>query len=122
VRRDAVFELEKRSQPSEPFVAEQFDVDPRIGTGNRCAKRRDHNVEQIMLPRPLDARIGKIFKRRENGNQTLRHRQTLREIQCSTKESKQSPCFFQAARNTAERLDAIAVGEQPESRLQAKSF
>jgi hypothetical protein len=52
----------------------------------RKAQERDHANHGW-----LDARIGKIIKRRENRNETLRHRKTLREIWCSTKESKQAP-------------------------------
>ena len=79
MRRDAIFQPQERPQPVDPLVAEAFDVRPAIRPSERAAERDDDQVEQFVSAGSLDARIGKIFKRGENGDQSLRHRKTLRE-------------------------------------------
>ena len=76
VRRDALRERKKRPQPRQPLFAESLDIQPGVAARNGSAKRHDHQVEQLVPTGPLDARIGKIFKRGENGNKPLGHRKT----------------------------------------------
>ena len=80
-----------------------------VGPGNRAAERHDDQLEQVVNAGPLDPRIGKIFKRCKNCHQPLRHRKTLREYGAPRRNQSQAPCLIQAACNTAEELDAIAV-------------
>ena len=69
VRSDPAFEPQKRPQPIQPIVAEPLDVDPPVGARKGAVQRHDRQLEQIMHARPLDPRIGQIFKRCKNCNQ-----------------------------------------------------
>src|SRR2546422_548413 len=51
-----------------------------LGPGDRAAEGDDDHLEQVVNACPLDARIGKIFKRCKNRNESLGHGKTLREL------------------------------------------
>src|SRR6185437_16762263 len=87
-------------------------IRPAIRAGKGGAQCHHDQVEQLVPASPLDSRIGKIFKRGENSDQSLGHDQSSVNVKSRpTKESKQGPCLFQASCNTVRgfRCDCRAL-------------
>lgn len=51
VRRDAVRQIQERSQPSQPFVAEAFDLGPARCASDCRIDRHDDHLEQVVTAR-----------------------------------------------------------------------
>lgn len=78
MRGNAVTELPKAAEPSEPFLAKGFDLLPILGPTQDGAQTQEDDVEQLMALVAVDARVFDLAEMRLDGKRGRHHNSSMK--------------------------------------------